>query len=775
MPDTERECLIDLRILVAEKRCSIIESAFPELHGTMTADELFSAIQTGNLAHYVDREQLIEGLDLQTLVEEVAKHGEALQYFRMNTAHGIEWVTAKITPYSPDSEDLRVTITSQGNCDVNGTTLNEATIREILFDGLGTAYKNLIFIDVLNDRYKMLNTYNDEIAQKLEVPARDGYSLDNQAYATNLVFENDQQMFLEHTSLSRYRSHLNRVGARDTFMIRHRSHEEFRWVSVNTVCTRRDENAFHVLYWIAEPQDSPYGEDTQTTLFSELIGQFRWERRTGHTPRLIVGDTYKNITGIGNEPTPEETYQEYFSRIVPEDWEKYHAYFLSLREGVQSNEELTYRWMHPTKGLRYFRGRAICLAATDDYTCYRGYHQDITDIMQERIEKDAELARALEAAERARYAKDDFFSKLSHDIRTPLNAVLGYAELLEKCADDSDARANYVAKIKDSSTVLYSLINNVLEMAHLDASDITVELRNVNIGTALTSVESILSSKMADKGLYFTQDVRLQHPDVRCDIAKLNEVFLNILNNAIEYTPAGGHISLTLTEEPGQREGWGLYTTKIADDGIGMSAGFLPHLFETFTRERTDAAHATNGTGLGGAIIKQLMELMGGTVSAESEPGRGTTITIALELQFAESDKKGSAADSETPFAGKRVLLAEDNDLNAEIATEILVEMGLEVERAENGKKCFDMMLRADSGYYDLVFMDLMMPEMDGLEATRAIRQLDFKRAHVPIVAMTANALDTDRMKAFDAGMDDFVAKPIMIDQLEEVLHKYLG
>lgn len=766
--------LLDLRIYSADLHCEIVESAYPDLHGTMTPKELFSIINDADLMYHVDREYTEANLGYQALLDQVDAQGEGIYYFRMNTDCGVEWVTAKVTPLEAGNDGLRILITSQENYDEDGKNLAEAEVREILFDGLGATCKNLIFIDVLHDKYKMLNCYDNELYRQLEVPARDGYVTDNEAYAINLVYEADQDNFREHTSLDWYFRNLDHKGAHDTFMVRHRFQEELRWVNVNTVCTRRDEDAFHVLYWVTESGGAFYDNGVTATLISEMIGQFRWERRTGHTPRLIVGDTYKSITGIGYEETPEETYQEYFKRIVPEDWERYHAYFQNLRDGVEGSPELVYRWIHPTKGLRYFRGRAVCLAATKDYTCYRGYHQDVTEIMQEKLAKDAELAHALKAAEEARYAKDDFFSKLSHDIRTPMNAVLGYTELLEKSGNDPKAFANYLAKLKDSGTVLYSLINNILEMAHLENGDVAVELSKCNIYQALSSVESILGSKMKEKNLHYTQQVNLDHPNVLCDITKLDEVFLNVLSNAIKFTPEGGHITLTVTEEPSSREGWGVYTTKFTDDGIGMSAEFLPHLFETFSRERTDEAHATHGTGLGGAVAKQLVDLMGGTITAESEPGHGTTVTLKMELEFAEPDERAPRAEGDAPFEGKRVLLAEDNDLNAEIATEILTDMGLQVERAENGEVCAQMMREAGPGYYDLVLMDIMMPQMDGYEATRAIRQLDSKRAHVPVVAMTANVLDSDRMRAFDAGMDDFLPKPIDVDQLEATLHKYL-
>ena len=285
---------------------------------------------------------------------------------------------------------------------------------------------------------------------------------------------------------------------------------------------------------------------------------------------------------------------------------------------------------------------------------------------------------------------------------------------------------------------------------------------------------------MKEKGIEFTRTNKVIHTDVLCDETKLREIFLNILSNALKYTPSGGKVTMNLTEIPSDRPGYAMYQTVIEDTGIGMSEDFLPHLFEEFTRERSSTETRLNGTGLGMPIVKKLVDLMEGTIEVESKVGRGTKITVPLPHRIAqEADtqsyiEKAKAYD-ENCFQGKRILLAEDNELNAEIAITILEEAGFIVEHAEDGIVCVDMMEKAESGYYDLILMDIQMPNMDGYKATQTIRKLsDPKKAGITIVAMTANAFDEDKANAYRAGMNWHIAKPIKVEELMSALTEIL-
>ena len=392
----------------------------------------------------------------------------------------------------------------------------------------------------------------------------------------------------------------------------------------------------------------------------------------------------------------------------------------------------------------------------------------------------ADTKAQLEIANASSAAKSAFLFNMSHDIRTPMNAIIGFTELLEKHLDDKELAKSYIKKIQTSNDFLLSLINNVLEMARIESGKTTLDENYWDAYEFNDTLFSLFDSQMREKGIEFTRTSMVEHSDVICDETKLREIFLNILSNALKYTPSGGKVTMNLTEIPSDRPGYAMYQTVIEDTGIGMSEEFLPHLFEEFTRERSSTESKLNGTGLGMPIVKKLVDLMQGTIEVESKVGKGTKITVTLPHRIVEDGdaqkitEKAHVFDA-NQFAGKRILLAEDNELNAEIAITILEEAGFLVEHAEDGIICVDMMEKADAGYYDLILMDIQMPNMDGYKATQTIRKLsDPKKAGITIVAMTANAFEEDKQNAYKAGMNWHIAKPIKIDELMAALTEIL-
>lgn len=388
-----------------------------------------------------------------------------------------------------------------------------------------------------------------------------------------------------------------------------------------------------------------------------------------------------------------------------------------------------------------------------------------------------QMARKAQAAERS---KTNFLFNMSHDIRTPMNAIIGFTELLEKNLDDKERAESYIKNIQTSNKFLLSLINNVLEMARIESGKITLDESCCNVYAFNDSIFSMFDDQMKEKGILFTRTNLVEHTQVICDETKLREIFLNILSNALKYTPAGGRVSMNLTELPSDRPGYAMYQTVIEDTGIGMSEEFISHLFEEFSRERSSTESKLNGTGLGMPIVKKLVELMQGTIEVESKIGKGTKITVTLPhridvvqeiTQHTEMDPKYETVH----FKGKRILLAEDNQLNAEIAIEILEEAGFEVDLAEDGIVCVDMLEKADAGYYDLILMDIQMPNMDGYKATQTIRKFeDQEKANIIIAAMTANAFEEDKQAAYKAGMNWHIPKPINVEELMGALSELL-
>lgn len=390
-------------------------------------------------------------------------------------------------------------------------------------------------------------------------------------------------------------------------------------------------------------------------------------------------------------------------------------------------------------------------------------------------EKDAEARRL---AEEANQAKTSFLFNMSHDIRTPMNAIMGFRDLLEKNQDNPEKRASYLRKIQDASNVLLSIINNVLEMARIEKGTVEINETAWGVDQFMDILYSIFFDMMEKKGLDFTRQINVQHPYIYCDPIKLREVFINILSNAYKYTPSG-QVSMQIDELPDEREGWVRYRTTISDTGLGMSEDFLPHLFEEFTREHNTTEVKIEGTGLGMPIVKRLVTLMGGTIEVTSQKGEGSTFVVTIPHRIADRadlvDCVGVVVDPKH-FEGKRILLAEDNDLNAEIAMEILGEKGFVIERAEDGEVCCQMLEAAPAGYYDVILMDIQMPNLNGYEATQRIRQFeDSVKAHIPILAMTANAFEEDKIAALRAGMDGHLTKPIDIHDLMKTLALYIN
>ena len=392
----------------------------------------------------------------------------------------------------------------------------------------------------------------------------------------------------------------------------------------------------------------------------------------------------------------------------------------------------------------------------------------------------ADTKAQLEIANASSAAESAFLFNMSHDIRTPMNAIIGFAELLEKHLDDEALARSYIRKIQTANGFLLSLINNVLEMARIESGKATLDESCWNAYQFNDSLYAMFDSQMKEKGVEFVRSARVEHAEVICDETKLREIFLNILSNALKYTPAGGRITMTLDELASDRPGYAVYRTVIEDTGIGMSEEFLPHLFEEFTRERSSTESRVNGTGLGMPIVKRLVDLMQGTIEVESRIGKGTRFTVTIPHRIAGRredgpDEKKVADFNPERFRGRRILLAEDNELNAEIAITILEEAGFEVEHAEDGVICVDMMEKAEPGYYDLILMDIQMPNMDGYKATQTIRSFsDPRKAGITIIAMTANAFEEDKQNAYRAGMNLHIAKPIIVRELMAALGEIL-
>ena len=379
-------------------------------------------------------------------------------------------------------------------------------------------------------------------------------------------------------------------------------------------------------------------------------------------------------------------------------------------------------------------------------------------------------------AEKANAAKSDFLFNMSHDIRTPMNALLGYSELIKRELTDPKL-LDYQEKMEQSGNLLLSIINNVLDMARIESGKVELDEDYVKIRDIYQGVYKIFQAEAEKKGIHLEMEYDVQHEHVICDETKNREIFLNLISNAVKYTASGGRVTIKITELDCDRKDYMRIRTQVIDTGIGMSEEFLPSLFEAFARERNTTAGKVAGTGLGMPIIKKYIDMMYGTIEVESKLGEGSKFTVTLEYRIAdksyyEQDTEKSIDMDETDrISGKHILLAEDNDLNAEIAEFILEDMGLMVDRAEDGVQCVARIEQKPAGTYDLILMDIQMPNMDGYKATEVIRGLsDKSKANIPIIAMTANAFEEDRKKALAKGMNGHIAKPVDAEKVEKTI-----
>ena len=415
-------------------------------------------------------------------------------------------------------------------------------------------------------------------------------------------------------------------------------------------------------------------------------------------------------------------------------------------------------------------------------------NRDATEEKEREIEQDKNLRNALAEAEHANKAKTAFLNNMSHDIRTPMNAIIGFTALATTHIDSREMVLDYLKKIHISSQHLLSLINDVLDMSRIESGSVRIEYATVHLPDILHDIRTIIQGNIQSKKQELSIDTQgVIHEDIITDKLRLTQVLLNISSNAVKFTPLGGMIRIRVSEKPCKRDGYTTVVFSVKDNGIGMSPKFQKHVFDSFSREHTVTENGIGGTGLGMAITKNIVDMMGGTIQVESAEGKGTEFTVVLECKIAgataeqgtiseqreafKDEKQKNQIEVQKRYEGKKVLLVEDNELNREIATAILQELGLSVDIAEDGTDAVDIMSSAEGRKYDLIFMDIQMPKMDGYTATREIRTLnDPKCANIPIIAMTANAFEEDRKKAIKAGMNGHIAKPISADVILENL-----
>ena len=529
-------------------------------------------------------------------------------------------------------------------------------------------------------------------------------------------------------------------------------------------------------------------ETTALKLVHEILRSGMWTMefdRQGQMTSVFWSQDFRAMIGYQDEEDFPNVLSSWSDLLHPEDHDRVMKEYYATIDDYTGRRlyNVEYRLLTKDRGYRWFRA-AGKLSRREDGTpiTYVGMFVDITESKEadEKLQEQHNLLEeALVKAQRASRAKTMFLNNMSHDIRTPMNAIIGFTNLAAAHLDDRELVQDYLSKIAASSSHLLSLINDVLDMSRIESGRVTIDETVCSLPQVLQDLQSIIRADLETKGLNLCMDDgALIHPYVVCDRLRLNQVLLNILSNALKFTPAGGKISISAVERPGDTADTAIYEFCIRDTGIGMAPEFLEHIFEPFERERTSTVSGIQGTGLGMSITKNLVELMNGRIAVESRLGQGSAFLCSFSFRLSEAPAPLSAPELSCPpqSADWRILLVEDNELNQEIAMTILEEAGCAVDVASDGAEAVEKVRHSLENPYDVVLMDIQMPVMDGIEATKTIRALDDPQlARLPIVAMTANAFEEDRQRVLSAGMNGHLGKPIDVAKMFATLQSILS
>lgn len=769
MAEKNRAITEDILLDVDTMNCHITYSAVTDAT-EMKWDELIRTFCENDLIYYIDLESFRSQIQPVKMLSELEKTGIYSFQTRVNSGNDFDWVTFTFSPAEKDGDKIiriHFTVQKQNIVDLNGGNTDDKLIREMLFKGFGRVYSNTILIDVIADRYLLQNLYGDDAREELNVKPVGTYSSDIAGYSSNFVYPDDRSTFRKFTSLEWFRENLNKEGVKFSFRIRHTCNGEYRWVEVNLICTKHSTEEFHILYWLDDVQNESFVDaDTQNTLMSAEIGQWRIEMRNDHSSKMLLSSSLQRILGIDEGTGGAELVESLREHVYPDDRSLIQNNMIQLNQGEKTTYVL--RWNHRSLGLRYYRCGCSCIARSERYTCFCGYGQDITDDMQQIIENEHKMKAAMLEARKANSAKTAFLSRMSHDIRTPLNGIIGLLDIDEHNPDNIELLKEHRAKARIAANHLMSLINDVLELNKLDDQNVTLAHEAFSLSKMAEDILTIGEMRATESGIRLIHencDPNIKVPYVYGSPLHVRQIFLNIIGNAIKYNKPGGSVTCKI-ETVSLTEDTVTYRCTISDTGIGMSRDFIKHIFEPFSQEQHDARSFYQGTGLGMSIVKSLVDKMNGTLEIESEKGVGSKFTVTIPFEIADNADIADSEefDEDADIHGIRILLAEDNSLNLEIAHTLLEEKGAVITEATDGRQAVKLFENNPPGSFDVILMDVMMPNMDGLEATRMIRSMSRQdAAEIPIIAMTANAFLEDIQRTRQAGMNAHLSKPLEI------------
>ncbi len=659
-----------------------------------------------------------------------------------------------------------------------------------IFDALAASYANVLLIDISQRKLKILKV-EGYVERMFTKPRDEFYDYDEIAmfYAQNRVHPKDRERMAEALSFDIVKKKLSTGNAYSgNYMVLEEGethYYQFKFI-----------DAANVGFIIAGFQniDSLTREVRQRKAQMEALCMdytvvFNCDLLQD-TMSIVKVKEFSHAYDKGENTQCFSRWNKYYydTFIVQDSDGKYLEEFDNqhLMEYLQDHDCLITRYrVKPNKaGMEYFEVRVVPVCRSESSFQVMLAYRSIDELVANEHRQQQQLSRALAEAEQSNRAKTTFLNSMSHDIRTPMNAILGFAALAQANLHDEALVADYLGKINTSSTHLLNLINDILDMSRIESGSVQLEEKPVHLPSLLKELRDMVQGLADARQQHLDIDTQgVQTEDIVVDKLRLNQILLNIVSNAIKFTQDGGKIYIRLQERPCEELGYITLEFVIQDNGIGMSKDFVSHVFDTFTREYTATVSGIQGTGLGMAITKNLVEMMGGTIVCQSQEGHGTQFTVTLKVRKAEKiagtqevenkllEPEQQAKPASYDYRGKRILLVEDNELNREIATAMLSATGMEIDTAEDGAEAVNIINEAPADKYDLILMDIQMPRMDGYTATREIRTLpNNTKANIPIVAMTANAFEEDRRKAFETGMNGHVVKPISMEEIARTL-----
>lgn len=646
---------------------------------------------------------------------------------------------------------------------------------------LSVDYLGIYQVNFDTDEYEVYRN-SEQTGMDFAAHFADGYQTAMEQYISEYVVPRDQERLRTVTKKDYV---LTQLKTNKKFSVRYQvkdssfglKHLEFHFsatapTSSCAIFALRDVNA------VVE-QEEKYKLEARQSLEDILEGArtgiWTIELEEGCQPRMYPDRTMRILLGVPEDIDPEECYQHWFQNIEPDYVEMVQEAVQEILESGRS--EVIYPWNHPTLGKIYVRcGGVPDRTFKKPGTCLNGYHQDITETMVTRKKQEQSIMELLERVRRANSAKSEFLSHMSHDLRTPINGILGMLAILEKSQDDPERQKDCRNKIRVSTHHLLSLVNDVLQVSKLDSGGLAEVAEPFDLYDTLEDCITVLSPQAEEQGICLSLDMSgLQHGRVIGNPLHLQQILMNVIDNALKYNRPNGSVFVQAAETACQN-GTADYCFVIEDTGIGIGEEFKKHIFEPFTQEHQTARTHYNGVGVGMSIVKKLVDQLKGTVEISSRIGEGSVVRINLPFRIDEVWREPTAGEEQNMsgnITGMRVLLVEDNEINCEIIQYILTDAGAEVMTANNGKAAVDAFTASDPGSFDCILMDLMMPVMSGYEAARVIRGLDRTDAKtVPIIALSANAFEEDVALAKDAGMNEHLAKPVDIPRMLKVMKR---